>query len=539
MNTQLFIEKAKQKHGNKYDYSKSEIINFKTKIIITCNEGHEFQQNYSKHLKGQGCKKCVFVNNSNKYRYSTGEFIQKAKEIHGDKFDYSKVEYIKNTHRVIIKCNKCNKEYNQRPIDHLSGAGGCNNCFQLKRGDSTRLTNEEFIKKAKEIHGDIYEYLNINYINSKTSIIIYCKKHGDFLQTPNNHISGHGCKKCCVEKNGFIQRYTNEEFIEKAKEIHGNIFDYSKAEYITSTTDIIIICKNNHEFIQKPVHHLQGYGCIKCNDRIYNNNDFIEKAKKIHKNIYDYSKVEYVNCISKIIIICNKHGEFLQSPSDHVNAESGCQKCKSEFIGNLHRYSKNKFIDKAIEKHGNIFDYSKVDYINSGTGVIIICKNNHEYIQKPVRHLAGQGCPICVNKTESKLYERMNIFYPQITTQFKQDWCKKIKHLPFDFCILEYKIIIELDGRQHFHQVWNWASPEVQFENDKYKQQCANENGFSVIRLLQEDVLYDTYDWVKELSDAIEELKSTKQTTNIYLSKNNEYNNYYIKVDTESFSKPK
>ena len=111
-------------------------------------------------------------------------------------------------------------------------------------------------------------------------------------------------------------------------------------------------------------------------------------------------------------------------------------------------------------------------------------------------------------------------------TQFKQDWCKKLKHLPFDFVIPEYKIIIELDGPQHFQQVSNWSSPKEQFENDKYKETCANDNGYSVIRLLQEDVFYDTYDWVKELCEAIEEIKNGGEVANIYLCTNEEYDNF-------------
>ena len=138
----------------------------------------------------------------------------------------------------------------------------------------------------------------------------------------------------------------------------------------------------------------------------------------------------------------------------------------------------------------------------------------------------GTWCPFCINKTEAKLYEIMKQLYLSLITQFKQEWCKKILHLPYDFCIPEYKIIIELDGAQHFRQVSNWSSPEEQFENDKYKEECANQNGYSVIRLLQEDVFYDTYDWVKELTEAIEEIKSSEGITNIYLCKNGEYDNY-------------
>jgi very-short-patch-repair endonuclease len=118
--------------------------------------------------------------------------------------------------------------------------------------------------------------------------------------------------------------------------------------------------------------------------------------------------------------------------------------------------------------------------------------------------------------------------YPSITPQFKQEWCKNKKCLPYDFCIPELNIIIELDGEQHFKQVSNWKSPEDTFAIDKYKEQCANDNHYSMIRLLQEDVWNDRYDWCKELCDAIESIQSCggETVTNKYLCKNNEYCQY-------------
>jgi very-short-patch-repair endonuclease len=116
--------------------------------------------------------------------------------------------------------------------------------------------------------------------------------------------------------------------------------------------------------------------------------------------------------------------------------------------------------------------------------------------------------------------------YPDIIHQFKVDWCKKKKHLPFDFCIEENQIIIELDGGQHFIQVMNWSSPEEQFKNDKYKEKCANDNGYSIIRLLQIDVFNDKYDWKTELINNIEKIKTDNIIQNIYMCKNNEYKNF-------------
>lgn len=166
---------------------------------------------------------------------------------------------------------------------------------------------------------------------------------------------------------------------------------------------------------------------------------------------------------------------------------------------------------------------------SSGKKYWFDCNNNHIFDSQLDNINKGQWCPYCVNKTETKLYEKISQIYPTLQRGFKQDWCKKIKHCPYDFCILEHKIIIELDGRQHFEQVSNWSSPDEQFENDKFKEECANQNDYSVIRLLQQDVLSDRYDWIKKLCDAIEEIKinnENNQITNIYISNNNEYGQF-------------
>jgi very-short-patch-repair endonuclease len=144
-------------------------------------------------------------------------------------------------------------------------------------------------------------------------------------------------------------------------------------------------------------------------------------------------------------------------------------------------------------------------------------------------------CNICTNKTEKKLYEYLSPLYPSIIKEFKRDWCKRINHLPFDFCIEEHHIIIELDGRQHFIQVSNWDSPEQQQDNDKYKMQKANENGYSVIRIIQEDVLFDSYDWKTELQHNIQQIITTKTNlnpNNIFMCANEEYTITPLAIET-------
>ena len=317
-----------------------------------------------------------------------------------------------------------------------------------------------------------------------------------------------------------------DEFNIKAKLKHGETYDYSKVEYKNSVTKVIIICKVHDEFLQTPNGHLSGRGCDRCGGtKDLDTNTFKILAKRKHGETYEYSNSEYKSSRKKVLIICKVHGEFLQLPSNHLFG-AGCRKCAD--IVNAQQQSSNTqdFIDKVNVIHNHLYNYSKVIYKNRNTDVIIICSIHGEFLQTPRNHLIGCGCQCCKNKTEGKLKIILQPYYMSLLYQFSCVWCKKQNPLRFDFCIPELNIIIELDGKQHFQQVLSWSSPEEQFENDKYKETCANKNGYSVIRLLQTDVWNDTYDWCFVLRDAIEKIKIDGIVTNVYLCKNGEYDKY-------------
>jgi len=391
-------------------------------------------------------------------RKTIAEFIEQAKAFHGDKFDYSKTEYINTKTKIIIICKKGNHEFLQNPKEHLRS--GCYQCCSKKK-----MTNESFLEKAKLIHGDKYEYSKVEYVNSKTKVIITCKIHGEFLQTPVNHLNGKGCKLCCYLR----QTKTQEQFIADGKALFGDKYDYSKVQYINDATKVTIGCKIHGFFEQLPHNHLtkgRTGACKKCGVASYTKSgkQFIEDANIIHNNKYNYSKVEYINNKTKVIIICLEHGEFSQKPDNHLGQRS--------------------------------------------------------------------GCPNCLYKTEKILYEKIISYFPTIIRQYRVEWCKNIFCLPFDFCIEQHKIIIELDGIQHRKQVNNWSSPEDNMERDKFKQQCANQNGYSVIRILQEDVLNDKHNWFDKLLESIKSIIDEKIVKNVYLHNKGEYDTFIELLNT-------
>ena len=283
---QNFINKAKEIHGDKYDYSKVEYINSDTKICIICPEHGEFWQIPYSHISGCGCPQCGRIKSNKSKTLSLSEFIEKAKEIHGDKYDYSKVEYVTNRIKVCIICPE-HGEFWQEPSSHLMGRG-CSKCALNRKKNIFNLSTEEFIEKAKETHGDKYDYSKVEYVNAKTKICIICPEHGEFWQEPGSHMYGCGCPECAIEKRQEKKRLSTEEFIEKAKEVHGNKYDYFQVDYNTAKDPVIIMCPTHGVFKQTPDAHLHGSGCPKCS------NSISEPENKIYDFIANDIKLEVI-----------------------------------------------------------------------------------------------------------------------------------------------------------------------------------------------------------------------------------------------------
>lgn len=209
-----------------------------------------------------------------------------------------------------------------------------------KRGSiKNRRTTESFIQEAIDLHGNLYDYSLAEYIGGHVKTKIICKKHGIFELSPSGHLRKgqplRGCQKCAIERRVTGRTKTQEQFIIDAQKIHGETYDYSLVEYKDSCTPIIITCKKHRQFKQNPVNHLEGYGCNDCGrDRTtelairIDKEDWINKATAIHKNKYDYSKIEIVSSYKNIPITCPTHGLFVQNPYVHLRG-SGCPKCSN------------------------------------------------------------------------------------------------------------------------------------------------------------------------------------------------------------------
>lgn len=194
-------------------------------------------------------------------RLTQEQVIEKFKTIHRDKYDYSKVEYKSKDIKVCIICPE-HGEFWQTPNNHWKGKG-CYECSRKKMGNK-KYNTETFIEKASELHNGKYDYSGIVYKSIIDKVPIKCPDHGVFYQLPYLHLCGSGCPSCAKIKQGFEHRLTNEEFIEKARKIHGDKYDYSLSNYSTSKHRVTIICPTHGKFQQTPDKHLSGCGCPKC-----------------------------------------------------------------------------------------------------------------------------------------------------------------------------------------------------------------------------------------------------------------------------------
>ena len=295
-----------------------------------------------------------------------------------------------------------------------------------------KKTKEEFIKEANKVHSDKYDYSQTEYVNATTKVKIICPKHGIFEMTPHNHLNGQGCPICGKEN----KTKTTEQFINEAKLVHNNKYNYSLVDYKNNNTKVKIICPIHGIFEQLPRCHLSGDGCFKCmienNTKLHadkyrkTTEEFIIEANKVHNNFYDYSLVNYKSGQEKVKIICPIHGVFEQTPSHHIFCKTGCPNCR-ESHG-----------EKEIEK---------------------ILKESHE------------------------------VFY----REYKFEDCKGKRALPFDFYLPEKNLLIEFNGRQHYKYLKYFYRTYHDFllqkHHDWLKRQFAKKNNIKLLTIkFDEDI---------------------------------------------------
>ena len=344
-----------------------------------------------------------------------------------------------------------------------------------------KLTNDEVIKRFKNIHGDKYDYHLIDYKGTQKKVSIICQKHKIFNMTPLDHWNGHGCP-ICAGKN-----INTTEAIKRFKKVHGNNYDYSKFIYTKAMSKSIIICPKHGEFLQIPQLHWTGSGCPICAKNIdtkLSQKEVLYKFHKKHGDKYDYSQVVYKGSRKKIKIKCMIHGYFYQEAIEHWRG-SGCPKCSGKNINTTEAIKRFKKV------HGDKYNYSNMIYKSLESAVKIICPKHGYFYQKPVNHWTGSGCPKCskeihVSKGEKRILKYLEENNLRYKTEYKFKDCKNIRSLPFDFYLPKENTLIEYDGKQHFEAVEYFGGERTFLETrrrDKIKTDFAKIENIKLIRI--------------------------------------------------------
>ena len=284
------------------------------------------------------------------------EFIKQSKKIHGDKYDYSKVEYVNANTHVLIKCNECGEYFKQTPHSHLYGQG-CPFCSHR----SYKYTVDE-VKKIieKKYNGKYDTRLIKEYKNNKQKLPLICDEHGYFEASLNDLNNGHGCQACGKIKNYVNIRKTKDDFINDAKCVHGDKYDYSKVEYKSAHEKVCIICPKHGEFMQSPNEHLKGKGCPSCSE------------SKLEKEVREYLEEKNIKYEKgkHFVWLGMKHIDFFLNDYNIGIECQGIQHFKPiKFFGGDEGFKKRMMYDiekkRICEENGvKIFYFSKKDNNN-------------------------------------------------------------------------------------------------------------------------------------------------------------------------------
>ena len=389
-----FIEKFISINGEKYEY-----LGYENGLVkFLCKKHNLVNYDTPSHLlSGRGCKECGKEKRAKWNELQNQEagktFIDKAKKIHGDKYDYSKVNYVKNNVKITLICPK-HGEFEITPNAHLNGQG-CKKCAIERTHDLQRKTKEQFIIDAKKIHGNRYDYSKVEYEGTDKKVCIICPKHGEFWQTPNKHLQGQGCRKCGREKTSYLQSFTTESFIEKAKLIHGNKYDYSKTEYKGYDEKITITCPIHGDFEQTPDSHLQGSGCRICSNKLSKNEN------EIYNFICDLIGKD--NVIKSDRLTLKNHSEIdILIPSKNIGIEyNGCR-WHTEQFGKGKYYHLNK-TNECLTNGIKLIHIFEDEYIDKKQ--IILNKIKHLLGCSNLPKIGGRKCTITnVEYNEAKKF---------------------------------------------------------------------------------------------------------------------------------------
>lgn len=491
----IFLVRAQDVHGNKYDYSlvkPEHIKGVKSHIPITCNEcGYQWNPCIDAHINRRtGCPECA-----GNAPWTYDRFIKSAVNIHGDKFNYSCVTpemIIGKDSAVSIICNECGYQWNVTIHNHITGQRGCPSC-----SGHIPWTYERFKIDSIKVHGDKFDYSMITpeMITGVTARISIKCNTCDHQWSPT--IYGHiHCKNGCPSCSHRIP-WTYDRFVEAIHNIHGSKYNYDKVDpkaILRKDTRVELRC-NECGYEWNPVIDVlinQGSGCPDCaGNAPWTYERFIKHANDTHGDKYDYSMVtpsDINNKKSRIQLICNECNYSWESSVDnHINGRRGCRNCSNRLPWNY-----ESFIECSKRIHGFRFDYSEVnpnDIKNGSSYISVICNNCHKsWVTSVTNHINGKyGCSICrQSKGEKECADVLTTLSIQFLIEMSIEAVPN-KRYDFMFNYNGESYLLEYDGKQHFEPNDHFDRDIKTFEDrqkcDIIKTSGALNSGYKIIRI--------------------------------------------------------
>lgn len=329
---------------------------------------------------------------------------------------------------------------------------------------SKRLTTEGFVEKAQLIFPEL-DYSNVVYINNHTKIKLICAEHGEFYQSPNSLLQGHGCSKCGHIKGGKQKQKTLNYYLKKFKQVHDNFYDYSKVNYVDCKTEVCIICPIHGEFWQSPYTHSKGHGCCKCAmDRTISKTKLSEETvqktikEQSIKNHYKYRPFKYSNARQLIECTCLNCGNNWSQTYNHLSRGRGCFKCAIKATTDSYRYTTEEVL-KKIKPYAerNLYEVVSVEEYKNSITSNILCKCKKCGKEFKISLGNAQHNNACPYHNNSKLENYIRFVLTEKNINFEEqktfNWLGRQR---LDFYLPDYNIAIECQGEQHFNETTNW-----------------------------------------------------------------------------------
>jgi len=334
ISTTELVARFRSVHGNTCDYTQVEAIGTKKAVTIVCRQHGAFQQLPTNHLKGSGCPDCGTIRAAGKHKLNQAEFEKRVRATHGERYGLNQAVYLTQYDKVVVEC----VEHGEFPIlpFNLWQGGGCPTCARRDNGLKHRITQQEYLRRAVDVHGTKYDNSLIMFERMHDEIVVVCRDHGKFSPTATNYLAGTGCPVCGTVRAAASRTpklvLQNDDVLARFREIHGERYDYTQVVYEHSNRHVTIVCRQHGAFSQTPSGHWAGDGCPECGrltraaNQVLTTDEVIPRFRQLHGDRYDYADTHYDRFRRRVSIRCRRHGPFLQTPQAYLEGK-GCPRC--------------------------------------------------------------------------------------------------------------------------------------------------------------------------------------------------------------------